>query len=253
MNIRKTFTKLALSLTAFFWASCDDNSSEPKAYIGGGDSICGEDDESIECGGMIALYGVGPVYDESSSSITSSDSCEQGCDEMISSSSVANPESSSSGEDKSWVRGYPTEEIDLKSVRARGDSTCAEHGGLEFARQYEPEWGSAEYRGESRARSEVLNSIDEALESGELSKTKTQCLNDVKEELEGGLAAMYGSPMFENSNDIWEYWCKDGAVIKDEKYTQLYNEDQAAVNAAKEKALAEFQKLVNKCGVSTSK
>lgn len=232
MNVRKIFTKITLTFAAFFWASCSEDGSSEQVVIGPV-SDCNDDgslnngDVSSNCGGgMIALYGVAPVFDESSSSISSSDSCEQGCDEMISSSSVM---------------------VDKEAALARGQVLCEDHGGVEHAIQYEPPWGSPETRGESQARFEVMKKIDSTLESKKLSSSKKRCLENVKEELDMGMVALYGAPMFDNPNDIWKYDCKDGEPVMDEKYKELYDADVAAVEAAKQEHLAEFQKSLDKC------
>lgn len=232
MNIRKIFTKIALTVAAFFWASCSEDGGSEQVVIGPV-SDCNDDgslnngDVSSNCGGgMIALYGVAPVFDESSSSISSSDSCEQGCDEMISSSSAM---------------------VDKEAALARGQVLCEDHGGVERAIQYEPPWGSPETRGESQARFEVMKKIDSTLESKKLSSSKKRCLENVKEELDMGMVALYGAPMFDNPNDIWKYDCKDGESVMDEKYKELYDADVAAVEAAKQGHLAEFQKSLDKC------
>lgn len=224
MNIRKLITKFALTVSAFFWAGCEDDTSSSPEYIIG-DKDCESD--NVSCGGgMIALYGVAPVFDESSSSISSSDSCEQGCDEMISSSSAM---------------------VDKEAALARGQVLCEEHGGVEHAIQYEPPWGSPETRGESQARFEVMKKIDSTLESKKLSSSKKRCLENVKEELDMGMVALYGAPMFDNPNDIWKYDCKDGESVMDEKYKELYDADVAAVEEAKRRHLAEMQKSLDKC------
>lgn len=231
MNTRKIFTKFVLTVAAFFWAGCGDD-SDSKHPVVGPISDCSDDDSlnngnmSSHCGGMIALYGVAPVFDESSSSISSSDSCEQGCDEMISSSSAM---------------------VDKEAALARGQVLCEDHGGVERAIQYEPPWGSPETRGESQARFEVMKKIDSTLESKKLSSSKKRCLENVKEELDMGMVALYGAPMFDNPNDIWKYDCKDGESVMDEKYKELYDADVAAVEAAKRGHLAEFQKSLDKC------
>ena len=233
MKIRKLLTKLILTLTAFFWAGCDDDHSGAPEYIGGDLEDC--DADHVSCGGgMIALYGVAPVFDESSSSISSSDSCEQCCDEMISSSSEGSFSSSSAM-------------VDKEAALARGQILCEEHGGVERAIQYEPPWGSPETRGESQARFEVMNQIDSTLESKKLSSSKKQCLENVKQELTMGMVALYGAPMIDNPNDIWKYDCKDGESVMDEKYKELYDADEAAVEEAKQKHLAEVQKSLDKC------
>ncbi len=232
MNIRKIFTKITLTFAAFFWASCSEDSNSEQVFVGPV-SDCNDagslnnGDVSSNCGGgMIALYGVAPVFDESSSSISSSDSCEQGCDEMISSSSAM---------------------VDKEAALARGQVLCEDHGGVEHAIQYEPPWGSPETRGESQARFEAMKKIDSTLESKKLSSSKKRCLENVKEELDMGMVALYGAPMFDNPNDIWKYDCKDGESVMDEKYKELYDADEAMVEAAKQKQLAEIQKSIDKC------
>ena len=246
MNIRKIFTKITLTFAAFFWASCSEDGSSEQVVIGPV-SDCNDDgslnngDVSSNCGGgMIALYGVAPVFDESSSSVTSSDSCEQGCDEMLSSSSEGSS-SSMEGPNSSSAK------VDKDAALARGQVLCEEHGGVEHAIQYEPPWGSPETRGESQARFEAMGKIDSTLESKKLSSSKKRCLENVKEELDMGMVALYGAPMFDNPNDIWKYDCKDGESVMDEKYKELYDADVAAVEAAKQEHLAEFQKSLDKC------
>lgn len=87
MSIRKHWGKITLSIAASFWAGCED-STKPE-YIQGGENIC-TNEHDTECGNgaVIALYGVAPTYDISSSSITG-DCTEGNCAE---SSSSADPE-----------------------------------------------------------------------------------------------------------------------------------------------------------------
>lgn len=105
MSFYKHWKKIALALTSAFWASCSsDNGSSAECLYGA--PTCDADDE--ECNGRlqpiqsdtmyqaIALYGVAPIIDQSSNSITSSDPCEgENCASPESSSSGAVPESSS--------------------------------------------------------------------------------------------------------------------------------------------------------------
>lgn len=70
MSIRKHWGKITLGIAASFWAGCNDSGTEAE-YIQGGENIC-TNEQNEECGGgaVIALYGVAPTYDISSSSIT---------------------------------------------------------------------------------------------------------------------------------------------------------------------------------------
>ncbi len=67
MSIRKHWGKITLSIAASFWAGCNET-TEPE-YIQGGENNC-TDEQNSGCGNAIALYGVAPTYDISSSSIT---------------------------------------------------------------------------------------------------------------------------------------------------------------------------------------
>ncbi len=110
MSFYKHWKKIALALTSAFWASCSsDNGSSAECLYGA--PTCDADDE--ECNGRlqpiqsdtmyqaIALYGVAPIIDQSSNSITSSDPCEgENCASPESSSSVEPASSASEPDEK---------------------------------------------------------------------------------------------------------------------------------------------------------
>ncbi len=251
MNLRKHWKNFILTAAAFFWASCSEDGSSEQVFVGP-ISDCNDDgslnngDVSSNCGGgMIALYGVAPVFDESSSSVTSSDSCEQGCDEMISSSSEATA-SSSSEEALSSSSGL----VDKAAALVRGEVLCEEHGGVKKAIQYEPEWGSAGLWADQEAREEVRDSVGKVLKTDAVagfSKEKVSCL-----ELFSNtqiMVALYGAPMPEDENpyDIWQYACKDGEIVKDEAYQEKDREYKEAYDAAKQESLEKYRKEVSDC------
>lgn len=96
MALYKHWKKMALVLTSAFWASCDDSTSASSEDTGDNSNI--EKQKEI-AQSVIALYGVNPVYNQSSNSVTSSDACEgENC---------AAPESSSSEEPESSVSEEP--------------------------------------------------------------------------------------------------------------------------------------------------
>ncbi|MDO4946642.1 MAG: hypothetical protein Q4E52_03585 [Fibrobacter sp.] len=83
MSIRKHWGKITLGIAASFWAGCNDSGTEAE-YIQGGENICtNEQNEECVAGAVIALYGVAPTYDISSSSITG-DCAEGNCVESSS-------------------------------------------------------------------------------------------------------------------------------------------------------------------------
>lgn len=246
MNTRKIFTKFVLTVAAFFWAGCGDD-SDSKHPVVGPISDCSDDDSlnngnmSSHCGGgMIALYGVAPVFDESSSSVSSSDSCGQNCDEMISSSSVESSSSSSSL-------------VDREAARARGEALCAEHEGVKDMFQYQPPWGTPELWADQEAREEVRDSVEKVLKTDKAKKfssSKKSCLEKFANSIE--MVAMYGSPMpdEENPHDIWLYTCNNGEMIKDEAYLEKDREYGEAFDAAKKEYLEKYRKEVDDCGKS---
>lgn len=246
MNLRKHWKNFALTAAAFFWAGCSDDNNSEQTFVGP-DSDCNDDgslnngDVSSNCGGgMIALYGVAPVFDESSSSVTSSDSCEQGCDEMISSSSVESSSSSSSL-------------VDREAALARGEVLCADHEGVEQMIQYEPPWRSPEGSADQDAREEVRDSVGKVLktdEAKEFSPTKKSCLEKFANSIE--MVAMYGVPMPAEKNpyDIWMYACKDGEMVRDEAYQEKDREYNEAFEAAKKESLEKYRKEVEGCDES---
>ncbi len=254
MNLRKHWKKFVLTAAAFFWAGCSDDDSSEQILIGPV-SDCTDDgslnngDESFNCGGgMIALYGVAPVFDESSSSVTSSDSCEQGCDEMISSSSVESS-SSSRNEESSSSSGT----VDKDAALARGEALCADHEGVKQMIQYEPPWGSPEGSADQEAREEVRDSVGKVLktdEAKEFSPTKKSCLEKFANSIE--MVALYGAPMPAEKNpyDIWMYACKDGEMVRDEAYQEKDREYNEAFEAAKKESLEKYRKEIDGCDES---
>lgn len=119
MSIRKHWKKICLSAATFFWTGCSDSdSAKPMEPNSNGE--CNDSTSlSPECGGgMIALYGVAPIIDSSSGAISSSDSCDENCENMISSSSTQqNAASSSSHENPFKLASDPTVSCDTSVTR----------------------------------------------------------------------------------------------------------------------------------------
>jgi len=96
MNIRKHWNKICLSATAFFWTSCSIEATTNQAVQPSSDNEYSDTTNlsSENGGGIVALYGVNPVYDPDSGKVSSSDSCgDELC--QASSSSVAQPSDAS--------------------------------------------------------------------------------------------------------------------------------------------------------------
>ncbi|MCQ2106305.1 MAG: hypothetical protein MJZ26_10995 [Fibrobacter sp.] len=211
MKIRKLITKCILMVVAFLWAGCsDDESSDP-----------------------VCLYGAGPVFDESSSSVSSSS-------EEFSSPEIEAPNSSSSL-------------VDREAALARGETLCAEHNGVREMIQYEPPWGSPESRADGVAREEVRDSVEKVLKTSVAKKfsfAKRSCLEKFAGNVD--MVVLYGAPMpaEENPYDIWQYICKNGVILKDEAYQEKDREYDKAFDEAKKESLERYRKEVDDCGKS---
>lgn len=211
MKIRKLITKCILMVVAFLWAGCSDDESN--------DPVC--------------LYGAGPVFDESSSSVSSSS-------EEYSSPEIEAPNSSSSL-------------VDREAALARGETLCAEHNGVREMIQYEPPWGSPESRADGVAREEVRDSVEKVLKTSVAKKfsfAKRSCLEKFAGNVD--MAVLYGAPMpaEENPYDIWQYICKNGVILKDEAYQEKDREYDKAFDEAKKESLERYRKEVDDCGKS---
>lgn len=211
MKIRKLITKCILMVVAFLWAGCSDDESN--------DPVC--------------LYGTGPVFDESSSSVSSSS-------EEYSSPEIETPNSSSSL-------------VDREAALARGETLCAEHNGVREMIQYEPPWGSPESSADGAAREEVRDSVEKVLKTSVAKKfsfAKRSCLEKFAGNVD--MAVLYGAPMpaEENPYDIWQYICKNGVILKDEAYQEKDREYDKAFDEAKKESLERYRKEVDDCGKS---
>jgi len=225
MNIHKRLMRLALTVSALFWASCDDDTS-------------------------VVAPESSPVSSASVQPVSSSDAATSSAEEAVSSAAeIANSSAAVLPASSSSVVpvGSSASVVDTAAARARGEEFCANHGGLMHGIQYEPPWGDPETRAQNRATFQVEDEVKPLLASDSVSETRKQCLRSVLADLTGGLAVMYGSPMFNNPNDIWMYECNDGEIVMDEKYAALKAEDDAEVNASMVDILAEMHKKVEAC------
>lgn len=163
----KHWKKIALTLTAMFWASCDNTSNEAP------------------------LYGV-PACD--------TDKCD--IEEPVSSSDVAEPESSSSENPSS----------------SAGDVSC--HLGDSTISYYPPSY-SADVRkraAKEEAEDEILDKIKnilDPLDSVARSK-KPQCLFDIQNSLMN-FVALYGAPVHIRTEEI----CDDGSKHPTKEYLEF--------------------------------
>jgi len=260
MSFGKYWRHFVMAMAAFFWAGCDNDSSTSSEDLERLQPIGDRCDEDGFCGGgMIALYGVAPVYDFSSSSVESSDSCDD-CDDGLSSSSGEmadqvrhDNEGGSSGSSSDVIPGGDLSgdsdaPVDSAAAMARGEAMCEEHGGMEEAIQYEPPWMSGSLRGDEDGREEIRDSVAQVLDS-EVAKSFSQEKRECLQEFSGMFytICLYGAPLIENNYDIWKYKCKDGEVLMDEKYAAKQKEFDDAYAAAKEEAKENARKEAESC------
>lgn len=116
MALYKHWKKIALVLTSAFWASCEDSTSASSEQTNEDPNIEKQNDvqdttkpisKDTSIQQTVPLYGINPIYDQSSGSVSSSDPCEN--DECtVESSPSEKPESSSSEEPESSSSVEPT-------------------------------------------------------------------------------------------------------------------------------------------------
>lgn len=185
MNIRKHWKKMVLAAAAFFWAGCNDDvgtNVQVKELPDCGDGSEASNGES-GCigngGGMIALYGVAPVIDGSSSSVVSSDSCEQNCDEMISSSSQVADSSATAPASSAGSQ------VDSTLYKLKRDFRgCDDHGGVEdYSTYVKSTWSVSEKECVDLAKDSADAYLRNKMESGYYSKKTLECLESAFEDI----------------------------------------------------------------------
>lgn len=235
MNVRKHWKNFILTAAAFFWASCSEDSNSEQVFVGP-ISDCSDDgslnngDVSSNCGGgMIALYGVAPVFDESSSSVTSSDSCEQGCDEMISSSSSDAPESSSSSEVSS-----------SSAVTPELEAYCEDHDGVKNSDTYcSEDLAVSDFECENAAKDSAYFALEKKYPDDSLSnlpEDQMSCIRRAKYQLMTAVPeyGVFDGCLYESK--VHSVTCNDGIVVE----TDGYKADLAKYREDIEKCVSDY-------------
>ena len=226
----KHWKKIALTLTALFWASCSETHEEAVLY-GCPPDGCYDEPESSDSNN-----------DESSSSETSSVQSSSSEKNVSSSSEAAKPESSSSEFVAGLLYGVePPDSIDVKCLPM--DSSVSY-----FPNDYSAD--NAKFWKEEAAKHDAVAKIDSVKET--LAETP-MCLEHLRMELDQ-FVALYGAPtIIRNAVEK----CIDGSIRPSEEYAQFLKmkEEWEANKSALEEELKkiyedkmkEIQERINKC------
>ena len=212
--------KIALSLTALFWAGCDDSASSSEVVLYGcPDDICAPAPESSSDANDV----------QSSSSETTASS----------SSEAANPESSSSV----FEQIMPAYGVEVDFTCVPMDSSVAY-----FAQDYSAD--NAKFWKEEEAKHDAVDKIDSIAPT--LAETPV-CLEHLRMELDR-FVALYGAPTIIN-NAVES--CSDGTTRPSEEYARFLKmqEEWEANKPALEEELKkvyedkmkEIEERINKC------
>ena len=216
----KHWKKIALSLTALFWAGCDDSASSSEVVLYGcPDDICAPAPESSSDANDV----------QSSSSETTASS----------SSEAANPESSSSV----FEQIMPAYGVEVDFTCVPMDSSVAY-----FAQDYSAD--NAKFWKEEEAKHDAVDKIDSIAPT--LAETPV-CLEHLRMELDR-FVALYGAPTIIN-NAVES--CSDGTTRPSEEYARFLKmqEEWEANKPALEEELKkvyedkmkEIEERINKC------
>ena len=226
----KHWKKIALSLTAFFWASCSETTEDTPLY-GCPPDGCYDEPESSDSNN-----------DESSSSETSGVLSSSSEKNVSSSSEAAKPESSSSEFVAGLLYGVePPDSIDVKCFPM--DSSVSY-----FPNDYSAD--NAKFWKEEAAKHDAVAKIDSVKET--LAETP-MCLEHLRMELDQ-FVALYGAPtIIRNAVDS----CSDGTIKPSEEYAKFLKmqEEWEANKSALEEELKkvyedkmkEIEARINKC------
>ena len=212
--------KIALSLTALFWAGCDDSASSSEVVLYGcPDDICAPAPESSSDANDV----------QSSSSETTASS----------SSEAADPESSSSV----FEQIMPAYGVEVDFTCVPMDSSVAY-----FAQDYSAD--NAKFWKEEEAKHDAVDKIDSIKQT--LAETP-MCLEHLRMELDR-FVALYGAPTIIN-NAVES--CSDGTTRPSEEYARFLKmkEEWEANKPALEEELKkvyedkmkEIEERINKC------
>ena len=226
----KHWKKIALTLTALFWASCSETHEEAVLY-GCPPDGCYDEPESSDSNN-----------DESSSSETSGVQSSSSEKNVSSSSEAAKPESSSSEFVAGLLYGVePPDSIDVKCFPM--DSSVSY-----FPNDYSAD--NAKFWKEEAAKHDAVAKIDSVKET--LAETP-MCLEHLRMELDQ-FVALYGAPtIIRNAVEK----CIDGSIRPSEEYAQFlkmkeeWEANKPALDEELQKAyedkLKEIEQRINKC------
>ncbi|MBR2271481.1 MAG: hypothetical protein IJ912_03945 [Fibrobacter sp.] len=226
----KHWKKIALSLTAFFWASCSETTEDTPLY-GCPPDGCYDEPESSDSNN-----------DESSSSETSGVLSSSSKKNVSSSSEAAKPESSSSEFVAGLLYGVePPDSIDVKCFPM--DSSVSY-----FPNDYSAD--NAKFWKEEAAKHDAVAKIDSVKET--LAETP-MCLEHLRMELDQ-FVALYGAPtIIRNAVEK----CIDGTIRPSEEYAQFlkmkeeWEANKPALDEELQKAyedkMKELEDRINKC------
>ena len=216
----KHWKKIALTLTALFWAGCDDSASSSEVVLYGcPDDICAPAPESSSDANDV----------QSSSSETTASS----------SSEAANPESSSSA----FEQIMPAYGVEVDFTCVPMDSSVAY-----FAQDYSAD--TKKMWKEEEAKHDAVDKIDSIAPT--LAETPV-CLEHLRMELDR-FVALYGAPTIIN-NAVES--CSDGTIRPSEEYARFlkmqeeWEENKPALEEELKKVyedkMKELEDRINKC------
>jgi len=262
MNIRKHWKKFALSLTAFFWASCHYEDTAQPLY--------GENCPSGSCiepkiEGAESLYGVHSpsegfddpdlfsIIPASSNTKAAASSSSEVKVPYFSSSSEAKVPSSSS----EFTQVINPEESSSSAAESSSSQvSCMIDGNSYFYKDRSEKYTESQAisHATTQVQRDAAKKIGLMIQNDLKSKGVPQCLQDMQDSLERSFVALYGAP---GTPIPSQYKCSDGTTIPTESYLEqkAFDEEQAKkkpqydekYNEVYKEETEKFNKKINDC------
>ena len=254
----KHWKKIALSLTALFWASCDDSASSAVCLYGPDPNYSSPIENPVSSSSVDLVQGssssekVNSSSSEAKNSSSSKEVKSSSSEQAITSSSSEPPTSSSSEEVKSSSSSVEesSSSSEFPDVPLYGVINCVP---MDSSVAYFPEDYSADnakFWKQEAAKHAAVNIIDSIKQT--LAETP-KCLDDLRSELDR-FVALYGAPtIIRNAVES----CDDGTIRPSEEYAKflkMKDEWEANKSALEEELLKvyenklkEIEQQINKC------
>ena len=245
----KHWKKIALSLTALFWASCDDSASSAVCLYGPDPNYSSPIENPVSSSSVDLAQGSSSSEKVNSSSSeaknsSSSENAESSSSESLTSSSSEEVKSSSSNAEE------PTSSSEFPDAPLYGVIGCVplDSSVAYFAEDYSAD--NAKFWKQEEAKHAAVDIIDSIKQT--LAETP-KCLEDLRSELDR-FVALYGAPTIIRSA---VESCDDGTLRPSEEYAKFlkmkeeWEANKPALEEELQKAyedkLKEIEQRINKC------